>query len=82
MLAVFTNNALDRLSFGTVNIVILDDLLDLFKSVVNHFFVIAGTILSQQILQYVCRHWKTSLHEESQILSYNLADKGVHYFLL
>ena len=82
MFAILTYDTFDGLSFGTVNIVVLYNLLDLFKSVVNHFFVIAGTILSQQILQYVCRHWKTTLHEESQILSYDLADKGVHYFLL
>ena len=82
MSAILTYDTFHRFCFSTVNIVVLDNLLHLFQTFVDDFFIITGAILPQQVFQHVCRNRQASLHEESQILSYHLADEGIHYFLL
>ncbi len=82
VLAVLAYQPLDRLCLGTVNIVVLDDLFHLFQALADDILIIAGAILSQEVFQHIGRNRKTSLYEESQILSYHLAYEGIHYFLL
>ena len=80
--AVFPYLAFYRLCFGTVNIVVLDDLFDLFQTGLNSLLIICGTILTKKIFQNVGWDRQSSLHEECEILSHHLAYEGIHYFLL
>ena len=82
VLAVFADDAFYAFRFRTVHIIVPDYLLDFLQSIVDDFLVIAGAILSQQILQHVGGHRQSAFHEESQVLPHHLADKGIQYLLL
>ena len=82
VLAMFADDAFDAFRLRTMHIVVPDHLLDFLQSVVDDFFIIAGAILSQQILQHVGGHRQSAFHEESQVLPHHLADEGIQYLLL
>ena len=78
---ILTNNTFYRFCFCAVNIVVLDYMLHLFQTFVDGFFIITGAILPQKVFQHVSRNRQASLYEESQILSYHLAYKGIQYLV-